>query len=213
LVQLLGVFGGYVVAAQTAVLLAFVVAVSVPAPAGAAGARPAAWTLAGGISLAASVLLSPRHARTQVRQRAGDACLALGALLADPERQRFGIGLAPGSRRPGGERWRAARPGDPSGPGHPGPGSGGLPARARPPGRRAPAGAGLGRVGPRRVERRRRLAPAAHAALAIAIDAAAVAEREVGWPFFVIIADLACYPSDWPRPAGLLLLFARDRRA
>src|SRR6266516_127730 len=33
-VQVLGVFGGYVVAAQTAVLLAFVVAVSISAPAG-----------------------------------------------------------------------------------------------------------------------------------------------------------------------------------
>jgi uncharacterized membrane protein YccC len=83
-VQFLGVFGGYLVAAQTAVLLAFVVAVSVPASTGAAWARVAAWTLAGGMSLAAGVLLWPRHARTQVRQRAGDACRALAALLADP---------------------------------------------------------------------------------------------------------------------------------
>jgi uncharacterized membrane protein YccC len=83
-VQFLGVFGGYVVAAQTAVLLAFVVAVSVLAPAGAAWARVAAWTLAGGISLAAGVLAWPQHARTQVRQRAGAACQALAALLADP---------------------------------------------------------------------------------------------------------------------------------
>jgi uncharacterized membrane protein YccC len=83
-VQFLGVFGGYVVAAQTPILLAFVVAVSVPSPAGAAGARVAAWTLAGGIALAAGVLLWPRHARTKVRQRAGDACQALAGLLADP---------------------------------------------------------------------------------------------------------------------------------
>src|SRR6266496_6816544 len=83
MVQFLGVFGGYVVAAQTAVLLAFVVAVSIPAPAGAAWARVAGWALAGGISLAAGVLLWPRHARTQVRQRAGDACQALAAMLAD----------------------------------------------------------------------------------------------------------------------------------
>jgi hypothetical protein len=83
-VQFLGVFGGYVVAAQTAVLLAFVVAVSIPSPTGAAWARVAAWTLAGGISLATASLLWPWHARTQVRQRAGDACLALAALLADP---------------------------------------------------------------------------------------------------------------------------------
>jgi len=83
-VQFLGVFGGYVVAAQTAILLAFVVAVSVPASTGPTSARVAAWTLAGGISLAAAVLLWPRHARTQVRQRAADACQALAALLADP---------------------------------------------------------------------------------------------------------------------------------
>jgi hypothetical protein len=59
-VQFLGVFGGYVAAAQTAVLLAFVVAVSISAPAGDAVARVAGWTLAGGISLAAGVLLWPR---------------------------------------------------------------------------------------------------------------------------------------------------------
>jgi uncharacterized membrane protein YccC len=84
-VQLLGVFGGYVVAAQIVVLLAFVVAVSLPATPGTAWVRLAGWALAGGISLAAGVLLWPRHARTQVRQRAGDACQALAELLADGE--------------------------------------------------------------------------------------------------------------------------------
>jgi uncharacterized membrane protein YccC len=85
LVELLGVFGGYVVAAQTAVLLAFVVAVAIPAPAGTAWVRVAGWTLAGCVSLAAAVLLWPRHARTQVRERAAEACQALATLLADPE--------------------------------------------------------------------------------------------------------------------------------
>jgi uncharacterized membrane protein YccC len=84
MVQLLGTVGGYVAAAQTPVLLAFVVAVSLPAPAAAGWARVAGWMLAGGISLAAGVLWWPRHARTQVRQRAGEACQALAALLADP---------------------------------------------------------------------------------------------------------------------------------
>jgi uncharacterized membrane protein YccC len=46
--------------------------------------RVAGWTLAGGVSLAVGVLLWPRHARTQVRQRAGEACQALAELLADP---------------------------------------------------------------------------------------------------------------------------------
>jgi uncharacterized membrane protein YccC len=83
-VQFLGVFGGYVVAAQTAVLLAFVVAVSISASAGEVWFRVAGWSLAGGAALTAAVLLWPRHARTQVRQRAGDACEALAGLLADP---------------------------------------------------------------------------------------------------------------------------------
>jgi uncharacterized membrane protein YccC len=73
-----------VVAAQTAVLLAFVVAVSIPAPAGEVWFRVAGWSLAGGVALAAAVLLWPRHARTHVRQRAADACQALAVLLADP---------------------------------------------------------------------------------------------------------------------------------
>jgi len=89
-VQFLGVFGGYVVAAQTAALLAFVVAVSIPAPVGDAWARVAGWTLAGAVSLVAGVLLWPRHARSQVRERAGDACRALAALLADPGAQAVG---------------------------------------------------------------------------------------------------------------------------
>jgi len=83
-VQFLGVLGGYVAAGQTAILLAFVVAVSVPSSTGGTWARVAAWTLGGGVSLAAGVLMWPRHARTLVRQRAGDACHALAALLAEP---------------------------------------------------------------------------------------------------------------------------------
>lgn len=71
-VQLLGVFGGYVSAAQTALLLAFVVAVSLPAPAAAGWARVAGWTLAGGVALAAGVLLWPpprAHAGATARRR------------------------------------------------------------------------------------------------------------------------------------------------
>jgi uncharacterized membrane protein YccC len=81
-VQFSGVFGGYVVAAQTAMLLAFVVAVSIPGSAAAIPARLAAWSLAASLCLLAGVFLWPRHARTQVRQRAGDACEALATLLA-----------------------------------------------------------------------------------------------------------------------------------
>jgi hypothetical protein len=102
-VQLLGVFGGYVAAAQTALLLAFVVAVSLPAPAAAGWARVAGWTLAGGISLAAGVLLWPRHARTQVRQRASEACPRRWPRCwpIRPHHRPCGIGHARGSRRPG----------------------------------------------------------------------------------------------------------------
>src|SRR5258708_38841960 len=53
-----GVFGGYVVAAQTALLLAFVLAVSIPAPPAAIAPRPPRWLIAGVVSMLAGVTLS-----------------------------------------------------------------------------------------------------------------------------------------------------------
>src|SRR2546427_379292 len=54
------VFGGYVAAAQTGLLLAFVISVSVPAPAGAVPARVAGWAFAGILATLAGVFLWPR---------------------------------------------------------------------------------------------------------------------------------------------------------
>jgi uncharacterized membrane protein YccC len=81
-----GLFGGYITAAQTAMLLAFIVAVSIPLPAaGVAGVLPrlAGWGLAGAVATVAGTLLWPRHARTQVRQRAAEACRALALQVAE----------------------------------------------------------------------------------------------------------------------------------
>src|SRR2546430_10082485 len=51
------VFGGYVAAAQTGMLLSFVIAVSIPAPAAAIPARVGPWLMAGIIPTLAGVLL------------------------------------------------------------------------------------------------------------------------------------------------------------
>jgi uncharacterized membrane protein YccC len=84
-VRFLGVFGGQVVAAQTPVTLAFVVAVSTPAPLGAVWVRLAGWLLGGVAALVAGVLLWPRLARGEVRHRSGEACEGLASLLTERE--------------------------------------------------------------------------------------------------------------------------------
>lgn len=86
-VTFLGMFGGYITARQTAMLLAFIVAVSIPLPAGGLAdvlPRLSGWGLAGAVAVVAGTLWWPRHARTQVRQLAGDACRALGLLVERP---------------------------------------------------------------------------------------------------------------------------------
>jgi uncharacterized membrane protein YccC len=86
-VTFLGLFGGYLRAGQTAMLLAFIVAVSIPLPAsGLADVLPrlAGWGLAGAVATVTGTLLWPRHTRTQLRQRAADASRALGLLAAQP---------------------------------------------------------------------------------------------------------------------------------
>ena len=80
------VFGGYVAAAQTGMLLAFVVAVSVPAPASAIPARVAGFLLAGVISTLAGVFLWPRFERVVLRKQASKACLAVADLIEQLQR-------------------------------------------------------------------------------------------------------------------------------
>jgi uncharacterized membrane protein YccC len=80
-VQFVGVFGSYAAAAQTALLLSFVLAVSVPAPPTEIGARLFGWCLAGGVSTLAGVFLWPRFERSSLRHQAATACRAVAALI------------------------------------------------------------------------------------------------------------------------------------
>jgi uncharacterized membrane protein YccC len=75
------VFGGYVAAAQTGMLLSFVIAVSIPAQASAAPARVGGWVMAGVISTLAGVFLWPRFERVGLRKQAAKACLAVANLV------------------------------------------------------------------------------------------------------------------------------------
>ena len=75
------VFGGYVAAAQTGMLLSFVIAVSIPAPASTIPARVGAWVMAGIISTLAGVFLWPRFERIKLRKQAAKACLAVANLV------------------------------------------------------------------------------------------------------------------------------------
>ncbi len=75
------VFGGYVAAAQTGMLLAFVIAVSIPAPPAAVPARVAGWVFAGIVSTLAAVSLWPRFEQVKLRQHAAKACIAVANLV------------------------------------------------------------------------------------------------------------------------------------
>ncbi|HEV7680348.1 MAG TPA: FUSC family protein [Candidatus Dormibacteraeota bacterium] len=75
------VFGGYLTAARPALLLAFVLAVSIPAGVAAIPARVAGWLLAGAVSTLAGVFFWPWFERETLRRRAADACLAAADLV------------------------------------------------------------------------------------------------------------------------------------
>jgi uncharacterized membrane protein YccC len=76
-----GVFGGYVAAGQTALLLAFVLAASVAAPVSAIPSRLAGWGLAAVVSTVAGVFFWPWFEHAALRRRAADACLAAADLV------------------------------------------------------------------------------------------------------------------------------------
>lgn len=86
-IQFAGVFGSYAAAAQLALMLAFVLSVSVPAPPAALLPRIEGWLLAGAVSTAAATLLWPRFERVQLRHAAAEACRALAAFV-DAQRHR-----------------------------------------------------------------------------------------------------------------------------
>ncbi len=80
-ISLARVFGGYFAAAQTGMLLSFIVATAVPAPASAIPARVGGFVFAGVISTLAAVFLWPRFERVMLRKQAAKACLRVADLV------------------------------------------------------------------------------------------------------------------------------------
>ena len=76
-----GVVSSVLAGATTALLLAFILPVSLAAPASAVPDRLAGWAMAGGVALVATTLLWPAPARDRLRGPAVAACRALAARL------------------------------------------------------------------------------------------------------------------------------------
>jgi hypothetical protein len=76
-----GVVSSVLAGATTALLLAFILPVSLAAPASAVPDRLAGWAMAGGAALVAIALLWPAPARDRLRDAAAAACRALAARL------------------------------------------------------------------------------------------------------------------------------------
>lgn len=93
-IQLAGVFGGYVAAAQTTLLLSFVLAVSVPASSGAVGPRLVGWLIAGVVSTLSGVFIWPRFERLNLRSKAAEACRALAQFIGAQRHGQDGGELA-----------------------------------------------------------------------------------------------------------------------
>ena len=76
-----GVVSSVLAGATTALLLAFILPVSLAAPASAVPDRLAGWGMAGGVALVATAFLWPAPARDRLRGAAAAACRALAARL------------------------------------------------------------------------------------------------------------------------------------
>jgi uncharacterized membrane protein YccC len=76
------IFGGYVAAASIGLTLAFVVAVTIPAPVDAIPARVGGWAIAGLVSTAAAIGLWPRFERVAMHGQAAKALHAVADLVA-----------------------------------------------------------------------------------------------------------------------------------
>src|ERR1700724_2580893 len=76
-----GVVSSVLAGASTALLLAFILPVSLAAPASAVPDRLAGWGMAGGVALVATALLWAAPARDRLRGPAGAACRVLAARL------------------------------------------------------------------------------------------------------------------------------------
>ena len=75
------IFGGYVAAANIGMLLAFVIAVTIPASADVIPARVGGWAIAGLISTLAAVALWPRFERVTTHNQASKALFAIADLV------------------------------------------------------------------------------------------------------------------------------------
>jgi uncharacterized membrane protein YccC len=84
------VFGGYVAAANTGMLLSFVIAVTIPAPVAVIPLRVGGWAIAGLISTLAAVALWPRFERVTMHDTTVKALLAVAELV-----QGIGSGAGP----------------------------------------------------------------------------------------------------------------------
>jgi uncharacterized membrane protein YccC len=76
-----GVVSSVLAGATTALLLAFILPVSLAAPVSAVPSRLAGWGMAGGVALVATALLWPAPVRDRLRGAAAAACRALAARL------------------------------------------------------------------------------------------------------------------------------------
>ena len=76
-----GVVSSVLAGATTALLLAFILPVSLAAPPSAVPDRLAGWAMAGGVALIATALMWPAPVRDRLRGAAGAACRALAARL------------------------------------------------------------------------------------------------------------------------------------
>ena len=85
-IQFAGIFGSYVAAAQTALLLSFVLSVSVPVGSGAVGPRLLGWLIAATVSTVSGVFFWPRFERQQLHTKAAEACRRLAHFIGA---QRF----------------------------------------------------------------------------------------------------------------------------
>ncbi len=75
------IFGGYFAAANLGMLLAFVIAVTIPAPPDVIPARVGGWAMAGLISTGAAIALWPRFERVMTDKLAATALLAVADLV------------------------------------------------------------------------------------------------------------------------------------
>ncbi|HKF19272.1 MAG TPA: FUSC family protein [Candidatus Dormibacteraeota bacterium] len=81
-IEFAGVFGGYVAGSRVALLMAFALAASVPAPASAVPERMMGWLMGGCAATAAALVLWPLYERDVLRNAASAALRSLATLIA-----------------------------------------------------------------------------------------------------------------------------------